>query len=592
MLVSRSNASWKSEDRTSGQFPTGLRVLLVDDDNTCLKIVSSILKKCGYEVTQKSDAESALDLLRKNKNGYDIVISDVHMPDMDGFKLLEHIGLEMDLPVIMMSADDSKDVVLKGVTHGACDYLIKPISIEALKNIWQHVVRKKKQELKEKDFECSGISEDGEQQQISPENFDYSSSVNEVNYKNLKKRKDEEDDEEERDDTSALKKPRVVWSNDLHQQFVNAVHQLGIEKAVPKKILELMNVPGLTREKVASHLQKFRLYLRKASQHQSGRNNAFMGAPEASFGPMSLMNGRNRQPLTATGQIPSRSLATFQAAALSRPTATYVPIVDQRNIFRFETPKLTSEDDQQQLKNNVKQMNLFHGISSSMKPKQFATLHPFAQSSGDMNMEADYSAQMDQPQQMTQIFNDINGGNVSSFESSVGQPNFIKVIPSGVHGPTYNSLYQPSTPPGNSFPLLSNSGMSTLTSKGMLQEEVNSEMQQSRGFVSNYDVLGGLGKNTVQMVNSSLADNFLRIEGERQPDTGVQNNPFPRQLSEEDLFTAFFKQNSQNQSKMTLTLTDTSRTIFLSNKACMLQLSAFENMYIVAVTAEIDLSGS
>jgi len=42
----------------------------------------------------------ALSLLRKNKHGFDIVISDVHMRDMDGFKLLEHVGLEMDLPVI------------------------------------------------------------------------------------------------------------------------------------------------------------------------------------------------------------------------------------------------------------------------------------------------------------------------------------------------------------------------------------------------------------------------------------------------------------------------------------------------------------
>lgn len=51
-------------------------------------------------MTQSNRAEHALSLLRGNKNGYDIVISDVHMPDMDGFKLLEHIGLEMDLPVI------------------------------------------------------------------------------------------------------------------------------------------------------------------------------------------------------------------------------------------------------------------------------------------------------------------------------------------------------------------------------------------------------------------------------------------------------------------------------------------------------------
>lgn len=51
-------------------------------------------------VTKCNRAEIALSMLREKKNGYDIVISDVHMPDMDGFKLLEHIGLEMDLPVI------------------------------------------------------------------------------------------------------------------------------------------------------------------------------------------------------------------------------------------------------------------------------------------------------------------------------------------------------------------------------------------------------------------------------------------------------------------------------------------------------------
>ena len=55
---------------------------------------------CDNSVTKCNRAEMALSLLRKNKHGFDIVISDVHMPDMDGFKLLEHVGLEMDLPVI------------------------------------------------------------------------------------------------------------------------------------------------------------------------------------------------------------------------------------------------------------------------------------------------------------------------------------------------------------------------------------------------------------------------------------------------------------------------------------------------------------
>ena len=51
-------------------------------------------------MTTTGQAATALKLLREKKDQFDLVISDVHMPDMDGFKLLEHIGLEMDLPVI------------------------------------------------------------------------------------------------------------------------------------------------------------------------------------------------------------------------------------------------------------------------------------------------------------------------------------------------------------------------------------------------------------------------------------------------------------------------------------------------------------
>ncbi|MBA0806962.1 hypothetical protein Gohar_022802, partial [Gossypium harknessii] len=61
------------------------------------------------------------------------------MPDMDVFKLLELVGLEMDLPVIMLSTHGDTELVMKGITHGACDSLLKPVRIEELKNIWQHV---------------------------------------------------------------------------------------------------------------------------------------------------------------------------------------------------------------------------------------------------------------------------------------------------------------------------------------------------------------------------------------------------------------------------------------------------------------------
>jgi len=318
------------------EFPVGLRVLVVDDDVTCLKIMEQMLRRCLYHVTTCSQATVALSLLRERRGCFDVVLSDVHMPDMDGFKLLELVGLEMDLPVIMMSADGRTNLVMRGIRHGACDYLIKPVREEELKNIWQHVVRKKKNENKE--HEHSGSLDDNDRHKRGSDDAEYASSVNEGAeglLKIQKKRRDakEEDDGElENDDPSTAKKPRVVWSVELHQQFVSAVNQLGIDKAVPKRILELMNVPGLTRENVASHLQKFRLYLKRLSgvaQQQGGMPNMYCGPLEQNGNHGSL--GRfDIQALAASGQIPPQTLAALHAELLGRPTGTLSPAMDQR----------------------------------------------------------------------------------------------------------------------------------------------------------------------------------------------------------------------------------------------------------------------
>lgn len=70
---------------------------------------------------------------------------------------------------------------------------------------------------------------------------------------------------ENSDDPSArtLKRPRLVWTPQLHKRFVDVVEHLGIKNAVPKTIMQMMNVEGLTRENVASHLQKYRLYKKR-----------------------------------------------------------------------------------------------------------------------------------------------------------------------------------------------------------------------------------------------------------------------------------------------------------------------------------------
>ncbi|KAK9123932.1 hypothetical protein Sjap_013534 [Stephania japonica] len=74
---------------------------------------------------------------------------------------------------------------------------------------------------------------------------------------------DSEEGEVEEEAVIVKRARRVVWNPLLHKRFVEVVAHLGVEKAVPKAIMCLMNVEGLTRENVASHLQKYRLFLKK-----------------------------------------------------------------------------------------------------------------------------------------------------------------------------------------------------------------------------------------------------------------------------------------------------------------------------------------
>ncbi|KAL7197009.1 hypothetical protein ACSBR1_036926 [Camellia fascicularis] len=289
-------------------FPAGLRVLVVDDDLAWLRILEKMLKKCSYEVTTCCLAREALDLLRERKDGFDIVISDVNMPDMDGFKLLEHVGLEMDLPVIMMSVDGETSRVMRGVQHGACDYLLKPIRMKELRNIWQHVFRKRIHEVR--DIEGHEGYEETQMMRHGSDQSDDGQLFGGGDLTSGKKRKDAENRHDDKDfvDPSSVKKARVVWTVDLHQKFVKAVNQIGFDKVGPKKILDLMNVPWLTRENVASHLQKYRLYLSRL-QKENELKASFGGVKQSdsssrdTAASLGLQNSINRQQSDAASGI-------------------------------------------------------------------------------------------------------------------------------------------------------------------------------------------------------------------------------------------------------------------------------------------------
>jgi len=220
------------------------------------------------------------------------------MPDMDGFKLLELIQFELDLPVLMMSANSDSSVVLRGIIHGAVDYLLKPVRIEELRNIWQHVVRRigstktsdETPPLPSKRAKTtstiSGKSEDSDRvTETGPNKARKKLAAKKGNGKAAKV-----EAEKESIDAGSSKKLRVVWSAELHAQFVTAVNQLGIHKAVPKRILDLMGVQGLTRENVASHLQKYRLYLKRLQGNNGAAGPGFMNVPSSISLPHNRVN--------------------------------------------------------------------------------------------------------------------------------------------------------------------------------------------------------------------------------------------------------------------------------------------------------------
>ncbi|KAJ7556399.1 hypothetical protein O6H91_05G081400 [Diphasiastrum complanatum] len=350
-----------------GFSPEGLGVLVVDDDPVCLLILDRMLRQCKYNVTTCSRATEALAILREKRENYDLVISDVYMPDMDGFKLLELIGLEMDLPVIMMSAVGETDVVMKGITHGACDYLLKPVRMEELRNIWQHVIRRRSGSRDLIKDEASGEWDDNEKALESHCDTDSSS----------KKRKEKlEFVDEQFDNMNSMKKARVIWSFELHQQFVNAVNVLGIDKAVPKRILEIMNVQGLTRENVASHLQKYRLYLKRLSgvnpqplpvaSFQASEGGHFKGSMHVQPGGRSSSTSTGTKSTTNLG-IFGRSLGQLDDGTLT--TLAQLQAFEQRQIAASRSQRLEGYEPM-----HVSQSHPIQPASANMEMVDFQQL--------------------------------------------------------------------------------------------------------------------------------------------------------------------------------------------------------------------------
>ena len=114
---------------SSDAFPTHASVLVVDDDPVNRMLLSKSLERDGHRVTTAEDGREAWERLQREP--FDVVLLDVLMPELDGCQVLERIEGDTrlrHLPVIMISALDELETVVRCIELGAQDYLPKPFN--------------------------------------------------------------------------------------------------------------------------------------------------------------------------------------------------------------------------------------------------------------------------------------------------------------------------------------------------------------------------------------------------------------------------------------------------------------------------------
>ncbi|MDH3349469.1 MAG: sigma-54 dependent transcriptional regulator [Desulfobulbaceae bacterium] len=117
-------------------------ILIIDDELSMREFLKILLEKEGFKVSVAPDGDSAFELAKENK--YDLAISDIRMPGMNGLDLLAKLkALQPSLPVIMMTAFASPEDAVTAMKNGAFDYITKPFNVGEIKKVINAATSKK-----------------------------------------------------------------------------------------------------------------------------------------------------------------------------------------------------------------------------------------------------------------------------------------------------------------------------------------------------------------------------------------------------------------------------------------------------------------
>ncbi len=108
-----------------------LKILIAEDDLELCQLFSHVLSRNGYEVTEVSNGREALVAIEKEY--FDLIISDIMMPQMDGYELVHQLREKGNqTPVMMITAKDAFDDMRRGFLSGTDDYMVKPINVNEM----------------------------------------------------------------------------------------------------------------------------------------------------------------------------------------------------------------------------------------------------------------------------------------------------------------------------------------------------------------------------------------------------------------------------------------------------------------------------
>lgn len=108
-----------------------LKILIAEDDQELRQLFAHVLRKNGYQVEGVSNGQEALDAL--DNTYFDLIISDVMMPQMDGYTLVSQLReAGINTPVLMVTAKDAFDDMRQGFLSGTDDYMVKPVNVNEM----------------------------------------------------------------------------------------------------------------------------------------------------------------------------------------------------------------------------------------------------------------------------------------------------------------------------------------------------------------------------------------------------------------------------------------------------------------------------